>query len=271
MESQWIPKSSKDDCMGQNSMAWNVFYIIENLLELRCLKWAQIAHLDIINKSYGQKKGQESNWQFDFRPLKFKNQLDLLTYRWRATYRWKAPNNSYNFALHFISIRGLLTKLWHPKVAEVPTLAILGLPLESPKTKRHLDVGPMDSHKIYYKGEGGGFPQVRAVVNLVCPSCLWLILTPKVFQLCINHLMSVLCMSLWVIEPCQLFLVPSRNSSTPLHLPKRYEQGSMPQPLLFWCFLFGTHIWNPRGVGSVWVSQKKGSTNHFFGHNLCCK
>jgi len=52
--------------MGQNSMAWNIFYIIENLLELRCLKWAQIAHLDIINKSYGQKKSQESNWQFDF-------------------------------------------------------------------------------------------------------------------------------------------------------------------------------------------------------------
>jgi hypothetical protein len=25
-------------------------------------------------------------------------------------------------------------------------------------------------HRVYYKGEGGGFPQVRAVVNLMSPS-----------------------------------------------------------------------------------------------------
>jgi len=31
--------------------------IIEKLLERRCLKWACIAHLDIWNTSYGQKKG----------------------------------------------------------------------------------------------------------------------------------------------------------------------------------------------------------------------
>jgi hypothetical protein len=29
----------------------------------------------------------------------------------------------------------------------------------------------MATHKEYYKGEGGGFPQVQAVVNLVSP-CL---------------------------------------------------------------------------------------------------
>jgi len=32
---------------GQNSMACGVLYMIKNLLELRCLKWARIAHLDI--------------------------------------------------------------------------------------------------------------------------------------------------------------------------------------------------------------------------------
>jgi hypothetical protein len=42
-------------------MAYGVFYIIENLLERRCLKWARIAYLDIWNTSYGQKKGRESN------------------------------------------------------------------------------------------------------------------------------------------------------------------------------------------------------------------
>jgi len=28
----------------------------------------------------------------------------------------------------------------------------------------------MERHRVYYKGEGGGFPQVRAVVSLVSPS-----------------------------------------------------------------------------------------------------
>jgi hypothetical protein len=28
-----------------------------------------------------------------------------------------------------------------------------------PGEKSHLDVGPMESHIVYYKGEGGGFPK----------------------------------------------------------------------------------------------------------------
>jgi hypothetical protein len=52
----------------------------------------------------------------------------------------------------------------------VLTLANSGLSLRSPKTKSHLDVGLMERHKVYYKGEGGGFPQVQAVVSLVSPN-----------------------------------------------------------------------------------------------------
>jgi hypothetical protein len=37
----------------------------------------------------------------------------------------------------------------------------------NPKTKWHLGVGPVAKHKVYYKGEGGGFPQVRVVMSLV--------------------------------------------------------------------------------------------------------
>jgi hypothetical protein len=57
-----------------------------------------------------------------------------------------------------------------PKVARVPTLRISELPFGSPGTKCDLDVGLMKRHKIYYRGEGGGFPQVRAMVSLVSPS-----------------------------------------------------------------------------------------------------
>jgi hypothetical protein len=77
-----------------------------------------------------------------------------------VTYCYKDLDKGYNFALNLISIGGLHAKLWRPKVVKVPTLAILGLPLGSLGTKNHLDVGPVERCKVYYKREGGGFPQV---------------------------------------------------------------------------------------------------------------
>jgi hypothetical protein len=59
--------------------------------------------------------------------------------------------------------------------------------------KSHLDVGSVASHRICYKGEGGGFPQVWAVVSLVCPCYPWLVLAPRVLQLCTNHFVWVVC------------------------------------------------------------------------------
>jgi hypothetical protein len=44
----------------------------------------------------------------------------------------------------------------------VLTLAII-------ETKCHLDVSLVERHKVYYKGEGGGFPQAWAVVSLSLP------------------------------------------------------------------------------------------------------
>jgi len=126
----------------------NFFYIIGNILKLKCLKSVHITHLDIWNTSYGQKKGRESNWQFDSRPLKVRNRLDFLACRWRATYHWKAFDKGYNFVLDLVSIEGLHTKLWGPKVAGILTLAILGLHLGSPGTKCHLDLGLMERHKV---------------------------------------------------------------------------------------------------------------------------
>jgi hypothetical protein len=87
-----------------------------------------------------------------------------------------------------MSIASSQTKLWAPKVVGIPTLGISGLPLGSPRTKCHLGVGPMAKHRVYYKGEGGGFPQVRAVVSLVNPSLPMGRLARNVLQLCTNQL-----------------------------------------------------------------------------------
>ncbi len=111
LESRWTPKTLESDCKGQNPLTWRVLYIIGKLLKFRCPKWAFMTHLDICNTSYGQKKGQESNWQFDSRPQKFRNWLDSFVYRWRATWYWKDLDEGYNFGLNLIPIGGLHKKL----------------------------------------------------------------------------------------------------------------------------------------------------------------
>jgi hypothetical protein len=118
LESRWTPKFLEIDCTNQNSLDRSVLYIIGKLFKRKCLKWAFMTHLDIWNTSYGQKKGRESNWQFDSWPLKVKNRPDFLACRWHDTYRWKALDKSYNLTSDLISIRGLQRKLWALKLRE---------------------------------------------------------------------------------------------------------------------------------------------------------
>jgi hypothetical protein len=56
-------------------------------------------------------------------------------FRWCAKYRWKDLDKGYNFTSKLISIRGLTTKLWAPKVAGVLIVGISGLALGNPGTK----------------------------------------------------------------------------------------------------------------------------------------
>jgi hypothetical protein len=70
-----------------------------------------MGHLNICNTSYGKKKGQESNWQFDSRPLKVENRPNFGACRWNATRRWKALEESYKFSLDFVPIKGLNKEL----------------------------------------------------------------------------------------------------------------------------------------------------------------
>jgi hypothetical protein len=135
LESRWTLEFLEGNFRGQNSMVGRVLYTIEKILERRCLKWDCITHLDIWNINYGQKKGRESNCQFDSRPLKVGNRPDLIVNKGRVTYRWKALDESYNFSFDRILIGGLLTKLWGSKVVGVPTWEISGLPLRSLGTK----------------------------------------------------------------------------------------------------------------------------------------
>ncbi len=142
VESWWTPKCLENDSKGQNPMAWGVLYTIEKLLKHRCLKWARITNLDIWNTSYGQKKGRKSIWQFDSQPLKAGNWPNFLVCKWHVTYCWKAFDEGYNFILDFILTEGLHTKLWGPKVAGVPTLAISRFPFGNPRDKKSFGCEP---------------------------------------------------------------------------------------------------------------------------------
>jgi hypothetical protein len=70
LESSGTPECLEFDSKAQNTLHWGVLGVIKKVLKLRYRKWPRIGHLDICSPSYGQKKGRESNWQFDSRPLK---------------------------------------------------------------------------------------------------------------------------------------------------------------------------------------------------------
>jgi len=113
MESFGTPENSKDDLRGRIFSPWCVLYINGKVLKRRCPKCPRMG---ICSPSYGQKKGRESNWQFDSRPLKVKNRpLPDVASR-SATRRWKALDESYNFGSDLVPIWVWGEELWASKV-----------------------------------------------------------------------------------------------------------------------------------------------------------
>jgi hypothetical protein len=181
LESYGTPENSKFNCKGQISSHLNVFSVVEKVLKCRCPKWPRMSHLDICSPRYGQKKGRESNWQFDSGPLKVGNR-PLPDVHWQsATWRWKALKDSYNFGLDLAPIRSCSREIWAPKVSRLQPGTVSGLLFGSLRKKSHLDVASAESCRVYYMGEGGGFPRVRAVVSQVSPSARGLSQHPRVF------------------------------------------------------------------------------------------
>jgi hypothetical protein len=104
-------KTSEFNCRGQSTLHWGVFYIIGKLSKCKCRKWACMGHLDIYSTRYGKKKGRESNWQFDSRPLKVENRPNPGECSWSAIHRWKDLEESYKFSLDLIPIKVMSKKL----------------------------------------------------------------------------------------------------------------------------------------------------------------
>jgi hypothetical protein len=116
LESSGTPECLEFDSKAQNYSHSDVLGVIGKILKRRYRKWPRIGHLDICSPSYGQKKGRESNWQFDSRPLKVGNR-PLLDIRFEnATRSWKDLDEGYNFGSDLVAIRLNNRELWAPKV-----------------------------------------------------------------------------------------------------------------------------------------------------------
>jgi hypothetical protein len=98
LESSGTFECSELDNKGQNTSHWGVLGIVEKVLKRRYRKWPRIGNSDICSSSYGQKKGRESNWQFDSRPLKVGNQPSVGKILTRATTLVQTSSRS-NFAV----------------------------------------------------------------------------------------------------------------------------------------------------------------------------
>jgi hypothetical protein len=94
------------------------------------------------------------------------------------------------------------TKLWASKSWESQLWEFWN-PIWESWNKTTFGVGPVARHIIYYKGEGGAFPQVQAVVSLcllVVRSCPKMFYAPKCSKHALTNLFFGLCKSVWMIE-----------------------------------------------------------------------
>jgi hypothetical protein len=162
LESSGTPECLEFNSKAQNTSHWGVLGVIGKFLKRRYRKWPHIGHLDICSPSYGQKKGPESNWQFDSRPLKVGNR-PLPDLRIESAIRlWKDLDEGYKFSSDLVAIRLCSRELWAPKVPGLHSGqfqdsfgTISRLQLGSPGSlgkKWHSGVGAAESHKVYYRG-----------------------------------------------------------------------------------------------------------------------
>jgi len=183
LESSGTPECSELDSNAQNTSHWGVLDVIGKVLKRRYQKWPRIGHLDICSSSYGQKKGRESNWQFDSRPLKVGNR-PLPDLRIESAIRcWKDLDEGYRFGLDLVAIRPGSRELWAPKVSGLHPGQFrnnFGTPTWESREKEPFgcSLGGV-AQRILYGGRWW-LPRVRAVVCLVVQSARDLSQHPRV-------------------------------------------------------------------------------------------
>jgi hypothetical protein len=119
-------------------------------LKYRCLKWVCIAHLDIWNISYGQKKGRKSNWQFDSWPLKVRNRPDSLPcVQATCDIPLKRSRQGLQLCFRLHCNRRFSQEVMHLQSCGSPSCRNFGTPIWESRDKSHLNVAPMERRRVY--------------------------------------------------------------------------------------------------------------------------
>ncbi len=153
-------------------------------MKRRYRKWPRIGHLDICNPSCGQKKGRESNWQFDSRPLKVGNRplIDLfLTSELRVRYVVEKISTRATSLVQTLLRSDFAVGSYELPKSGTSTGTISRLQLGSPGKKCHSGASAAEWHIEYYREDGGGTSRVRAMVCLVVQNARGLSQHPRVF------------------------------------------------------------------------------------------
>jgi hypothetical protein len=124
-------------------------------------KRPHIVHLNLIYMSYDQKKGQESNFQFDSRSQTPWKQGSNEFWLGQAIHHWKDFFKGYKILpSHFFLKKTWFEKNMNVQSFRITRIPVLGLPLGNSDEKWHLHVAPMQRHEVYYR-EGSGASSQR--------------------------------------------------------------------------------------------------------------
>ncbi len=182
LEFSGTPECLEFDSKAQNTSHWDVLGVIGKVLKCRYRKWPRIGHLDICSPSYGQKKGRESNWQFDSRPLNVGNRPVPDLRIESAIRRWKDLDEVYKFGSDLIAIRPESRELWAPKVPGLHPGQFrdnFGTPTWESREKEPFRCSLSEaSQSILYGGRWWLPPSPGRGVSRG-PKCPWLVPTPK--------------------------------------------------------------------------------------------
>jgi hypothetical protein len=182
LESSGTPECLGFDSKAKNTSHWGFLGVIGKVLKLRYRKWPRIGHLDICSPSYGQKKGRESNWQFDSQPLKVGNQPlpDLRIESARCL--WKDLDECYNFGSDLVAIRLGSRELWAPKVPGLQPGQFrdnFGTPTWESREKEPFGCSLSRALQRILYGGRWWLPPSPGHGESCGPKCPWLVLTPK--------------------------------------------------------------------------------------------
>jgi hypothetical protein len=182
LESFGTPEGLEFNSKAQNTSHWGVLGVTGKGLKHRYRKWPRIGHLDICSPSHGQKKGRESNWQFDSWPLKVGNR-PLPDIRFECQHGVEKISTRAITSVQTSSRSDFTVGSYGRSKFQESPRDNFGTPF-----RKSQEFGPFgcslhcELQRILYRGRWW-LPSVRAVVSLVCLSARGLSQHPRVSRM----------------------------------------------------------------------------------------